>query len=120
MRISIDTGESDGYAFVLDYKGKKIKIKGDVIFISQLGTFYISNRNNAEYEVKENKNPPEFGQAKELYALGYKEVDDCAGSAIMPCLFYFNAPNSKVLVVTTYTKESYGNIAIFISDWYLE
>ena len=52
MRISIDTGESDGYAFVLDYKGKKIKIKGDVIFISQLGTFYISNRNNTEYEVK--------------------------------------------------------------------
>ena len=74
----------------------------------------------AGYIVKENKNPPEFGQAKELYALGYKEVDDCAGSAIMPCVFYFNAPNSKVLVVTTYTKESYGNIAIFISDWYLE
>ena len=69
----------------------------------------------AGYTPKESSTPPAFGTAKKHYDKGYKEIDDCADSiAILPCIFRFNAPDSKVLIVQTHGEDS------LITAWYFE
>ena len=70
----------------------------------------------AGYTLRENSNPPQFGQSKELYDKGYKEIDECASSMFMPCNFYFNDKNGKPFTITTYTEESENN-AIYVDSW---
>jgi hypothetical protein len=60
----------------------------------------------AGYTPKESSTPPTVGTAKKLYDQGYKEIDDCSDSTpILSCIFKFNAPNSKVLLVQTHGGE---------------
>jgi hypothetical protein len=56
----------------------------------------------AGYTPKESSTPPTSGTAKVLYDKDYKEIEDCGDSApMLPCLFKFNAPDSKILTVYT-------------------
>jgi hypothetical protein len=73
----------------------------------------------AGYTPRINPNPPQFGQANKLYKHGYKEVDDCASIATMPCNFEFNTNTSKRLIVTTYTQEP-NLLDVFVVSAYLE
>ncbi len=69
----------------------------------------------AGYTPKETSTPPEFGTAKVLYDKEYKEIDDCGDSSpMLPCLFKFTAPNTKVLLVETEGED------FLVSSWYFE
>lgn len=74
---------------------------------------------NAGYTPKINPHPSQYGQAKKLYQQGYVEIDDCAGSPIMPCQFHFNTGSNKILIVDTYTREP-NLLDVFVTNVYFQ
>jgi hypothetical protein len=66
--------------------------------------------------------PPNLNDTtvRELFDLGYKEVKDCAGTGLGPCLFEFTNEAGEQLNVSTIQNGSGNNRERFVWHWDLE
>lgn len=60
-------------------------------------------------------NTPLMGTAEEFRNIGFSEINDCEGSGVAACMFYFRDVNSKILKVVTVnesepSKGSFPNV----------
>ena len=115
VKLMIDPGPSEDYSFVFNYKGKKTSIAGEIIFISQTGTFYVSNRTNANYEIKRKFSISKDG-IKEVKQAFFAVNLECKTSAL--AILYTKAgdkgtvvakiPKGKTLKILVNTFKSYN------------